>query len=162
MNLLTVAPLIDSRGNTRYFIGAQVDVTGLCKDATGLEGLKKVLDRKKSAKPRDKTMSSNEDAVHVENVDEFQELTEMFNDEEMDVVRKCGGRMHQLQYEESGPTQALHRPRLHVRGPSSESKESRSTLLYNAMGRMKNSSLFQNVGFNLLRCVTLSKFDANI
>ena len=39
MNLLMTAPLLDSKGTTRYFIGAQVDVSGLCKEGTDLPGL---------------------------------------------------------------------------------------------------------------------------
>ena len=146
MNLLTVAPLLDSRGNIRYFIGAQVDVTGLCKDCTDLDSLKTLLDRK-NQKGREKASSPGNGSQPKE-TDEFQELTEMFNDEEMEVVRKCGGRMHQLHYEETA-TQRVQRTRLHVRDPSNESKEAQSTPLYSTVGKGKGSSLFQNVSLLL-------------
>lgn len=45
MNLLMVAPLFDSRGKVRYHIGAQVDVSGLVKEAAGLESLERLVAR---------------------------------------------------------------------------------------------------------------------
>lgn len=43
MNLLLCAPLIDSRGTVRYFLGAQVDVSGLARECAGLDGLKRLV-----------------------------------------------------------------------------------------------------------------------
>ncbi|KAG7149241.1 Phototropin like protein [Verticillium longisporum] len=43
MNLLMMAPLYDSRGTIRYFIGAQVDVSGLVKESSGLDAMKKLM-----------------------------------------------------------------------------------------------------------------------
>jgi hypothetical protein len=37
-----MAPLCDSRGKIRYFIGAQVDVSGLVKECYDLESLKRL------------------------------------------------------------------------------------------------------------------------
>ncbi|KAK8031438.1 hypothetical protein PG990_001172 [Apiospora arundinis] len=45
MNLLMVAPLFDSRGQVRYHIGAQVDVSGLVKESAGLESLERLVAR---------------------------------------------------------------------------------------------------------------------
>jgi hypothetical protein len=39
-NLLMIAPLYDSRGTIRYFMGAQVDVSGLVNEFSDLESLK--------------------------------------------------------------------------------------------------------------------------
>ena len=44
LNLLLVAPLYDNRGAVRYFIGAQIDVTGLMENGRGIESFAKVLD----------------------------------------------------------------------------------------------------------------------
>ncbi|KAL5384133.1 hypothetical protein DPSP01_005607 [Paraphaeosphaeria sporulosa] len=82
MNLLMMAPLLDSRGNLRYFIGAQVDVSGLVKDCTDLDAFQHYLDVKEGRAPPD------------DNKDEFQELSEMFNIQELETVRRCGGNMH--------------------------------------------------------------------
>jgi hypothetical protein len=43
MNLLMIAPLRDSRGTIRYFIGAQVDASGLVKESYDLESLKRQI-----------------------------------------------------------------------------------------------------------------------
>ena len=98
-----VAPLRDSRGKLRYFIGAQVDVSGLAKEATDLEGLQRLI-------------ANQTEGVdgHTEDKDEFQELSEMLNINELDIVRKSGGRMHQEQTVEGDDASGAgwHRPRL--------------------------------------------------
>ena len=43
MNLLMVAPLHDNRGNVKYYIGAQVEVTGLVEDGKGIDGFGRFL-----------------------------------------------------------------------------------------------------------------------
>lgn len=45
MNLLMCTPLFDSKGQVRYQLGAQVDVSGLVKDCSGLESLRRLVDR---------------------------------------------------------------------------------------------------------------------
>lgn len=45
MNLLMCTPLFDSKGQVRYQLGAQVDVSGLAKDCSGLESLRRLVDR---------------------------------------------------------------------------------------------------------------------
>ena len=87
MNLLMIAPLMDSRGNIRYYIGAQVDVSGLIKDCSDLDGLAKMVERE-----QDPQRAAKE--AEAAKKDEFQELSEMFNGAETEVVRKYGGRMH--------------------------------------------------------------------
>lgn len=42
MNLLMCAPLCDSKGKVRYFIGAQIDVSGLVMDDAGMDSMKDV------------------------------------------------------------------------------------------------------------------------
>ena len=106
LNMLMVAPLRDSRGALRYFVGAQVDVSGLAKDCTDLPGLRRMLDRRQH-------VPGEEDEDEDEEKDEFQELSEMFNLAELDIVRKHGGRMHREHVDEKDDTSASwHRPRL--------------------------------------------------
>ncbi|ROW08862.1 hypothetical protein VMCG_02820 [Cytospora schulzeri] len=45
MNLLMCAPLMDSTGTIRYFLGAQIDVSGLAKGCSGLESLRRLVDQ---------------------------------------------------------------------------------------------------------------------
>lgn len=49
LNLLMCAPLFDNRGVVRYFIGAQVDVSGLVEGGKGIESFERLLaeDREK-------------------------------------------------------------------------------------------------------------------
>lgn len=52
MNLLLTAPLYDNRGSVRYFIGAQIDVSGLIDDGRGLDSFAQYLaDRRSNRNP---------------------------------------------------------------------------------------------------------------
>ncbi|KAH7402721.1 hypothetical protein BKA66DRAFT_404020 [Pyrenochaeta sp. MPI-SDFR-AT-0127] len=108
MNLLMMAPLLDSRGNLRYFIGAQIDVSGLVKDSTDLDAFQRMLDQQEGREERD------------EPKDEFQELSEMFNHAELDTVRKFGGNMHREHLEDQDDSNAFNggRPRLLIQDQS--------------------------------------------
>lgn len=101
MNLLMFAPLRDSRGTIRYFIGAQVDVTGLVKECSDLESLKRL------AVAKERGMSLNEEELlHAQALEPdykknpFQELAETMNLQELETVRRWGGRMHRERQEE--------------------------------------------------------------
>ncbi len=112
MNLLMIAPLRDSRGVMRYFIGAQVDVSGLAKECTDLEALQRMLEDKEEG---------NEEE---ERKDELQELSEMFNLAELDIVRRYGGRMHREHVEENDDSNSSwQRPRLLLINPSPEGQD---------------------------------------
>lgn len=99
MNLLMCTPLMDSRGTVRYFLGAQVDVSGLAKECAGLEYLRRHLEGEQEGDDDEETadrspMSQDGKDVEQEAKDEFQELSEMFNFQELDTVRKHGGAMY--------------------------------------------------------------------
>jgi len=112
MNLLMIAPLRDSRGVMRYFIGAQVDVSGLAKECTDLEALQRMLEDKEEG---------NEEE---ERKDELQELSEMFNLAELDIVRRYGGRMHREHVEENDDSNSSwQRPRLLLINPSPDGQD---------------------------------------
>ena len=86
-----IAPLCDSRGKIRYFIGAQVDVSGLVKDCTDMESLQRlVIEQSHAAHDHAPIV---EPGISVKK-DEFQELSEMMNMGELETVRRWGGRMH--------------------------------------------------------------------
>lgn len=106
-----IAPLRDSRGRLRYYIGAQVDVSGLAKECTDLDGLQRMLSKR------------DEDEDEEEKKDDFQELSEMFNLAELDIVKKHGGRLHREHVQEAEDTNASwHRPRLLLKEPSNDGK----------------------------------------
>jgi hypothetical protein len=104
MNLLMCAPLLDSRGNCRYVIGAQVDVSGLCKEGTDLPGLQRLMAKQEAEKRMAKgEYYENEHAAQnddEEDKDTFQALAEMFNETELNMVRQHGGKMHREQIDE--------------------------------------------------------------
>jgi hypothetical protein len=108
MNLLMMAPLLDSRGQLRYFLGAQVDISGLVKDSTELDAFQHMLDKQDGRVPKD------------EPKDELQELSEMFNNSELEIVRKFGGSMHREHVEEQDDgASIMHRPRLLIKDTNS-------------------------------------------
>ncbi|KAK4693603.1 hypothetical protein P7C71_g3830, partial [Lecanoromycetidae sp. Uapishka_2] len=118
--MLMIAPLCDSRGKIRYFIGAQVDVSGLVKDCTDLESLQLLVTRER-ANHDDVYAKDNFDS-HEEAKDDFQDLSEMLNVAELETVRKYGGRMHKEFQEEEGADNAHngtpHMPRLLLQEPT--------------------------------------------
>lgn len=89
-------PLRDQSGKVRYYLGAQLDITGLVNDCTGLATLKKIVER------------NNEHRSHVTNrdvpketiqQDEFEQLSESFNPQELEKLISLR-RRQQLQSEE--------------------------------------------------------------
>lgn len=89
MNLLMTAPLCDSRGNIRYYIGAQVDVSGLVKDCADMESLERLLELQAKGEQIPDHQKPN---PHKN--DELRELSEMLNQNELSTIYKHGGRMH--------------------------------------------------------------------
>ena len=59
MNLLLTAPLYDNRGSVRYFIGAQIDVSGLIEDGRGLDSFAQHLADRRSNRNRDSDQSDD-------------------------------------------------------------------------------------------------------
>lgn len=116
MNLLMIAPLMDSRGNIRYFIGAQVDVSGLIKDCSEMEGLARVVEKEQESKYANQD-DEEEEGHHK---DEFQELSEMFNGSELDTVRRFGGRMHKEYVDDSDRESIRNAPRLVLKDHSQD------------------------------------------
>ena len=142
MNMLMIAPLCDSRGKIRYFIGAQVDVSGLAKDCTDLETLQQLVNLETASQsngPNGRDQSIQQDAK-----DDFQELSEMLNMAELETVRKYGGRMHrEYQDDDTEIRQAPHMPRLLLQDPNT----ARENPAFDQSGRQSGrlSGIYQNV-----------------
>ena len=108
LNLLLCAPLIDSRGKVRYFLGAQVDVSGLANECAGLEGLKELVEAEEhkdsgDVDETDKADKADKATIHKAAKTPAQccrELSEMFDRNELDGVRRHGGIMHQPKAQE--------------------------------------------------------------
>ena len=116
MNLLMIAPLYDSRGAVRYFIGAQVDVSGLAKHMSGLDALQNLVAARESAAAAGDVYDED-----TEEKDEFQELSDMFNMTELETVRRRGGNMHRVPQDEPQDASATnwHKPRILLQDESS-------------------------------------------
>ncbi|KAL2444636.1 hypothetical protein ABEF95_017134 [Exophiala dermatitidis] len=113
VNLLMVAPLADTRGVVRYYIGAQVDVSGLVKDCTEMESLQRLLELR--ARGEDPPLPER---PSPEKNDELRELSEMLNQGELDTIRRHGGKMHrEVTEEEDLESISSHQPRLLLKDP---------------------------------------------
>lgn len=89
-------PLRDQSGKVRYYLGAQLDITDLVNDSTGLATLKKIVERN----DEHRSHVTNQD-VPKENLqrDEFEQLSEAFNPQELEKLITLR-RRQQLQPEE--------------------------------------------------------------
>ncbi|KAA6411941.1 MAG: white collar [Lasallia pustulata] len=88
MNLLMHAPLCDNSGNVRYYLGAQVDVSGVFKDGVGLDSVQRVIEQHN----RQKGGKNGERLSTGEKKTNFQQLSEMFDLEELRTVQDWGDR----------------------------------------------------------------------
>ncbi|MCJ1319682.1 hypothetical protein MMC15_005018 [Xylographa vitiligo] len=84
LNLLMIAPLYDNRGQVRYFIGAQVDVTGLVEDGRGIDSFERLLaeDRAKREAEAELDRKSNGSDEAKKPIEALGELGELLNWEE--------------------------------------------------------------------------------
>lgn len=139
MNLLMIAPLCDSRGQIRYHIGAQVDVSGLVKDCTDLESFQQLVTEYNLQHDNvNGGLESQQDRK-----DEFQELSEMFNMGELETVRKWGGRMHRdYQEEDDDRNGGAPRPRLLLKEPTADTSNVNA---FGSRGNGRLSGIYQNV-----------------
>ena len=112
MNLLMIAPLCDSRGTIRYFIGAQVDVSGLVKECSELESLQRLLELQ--ARGEDIPQPHKPDP---EKNDELRELSEMLNQGELSTIRRFGGRMHREGLDDDADSLTGQGSRLLIKDP---------------------------------------------
>ncbi|KAI4217124.1 MAG: hypothetical protein LQ351_000433 [Letrouitia transgressa] len=138
MNLLMIAPLCDSRGQIRYHIGAQVDVSGLVKDCTDLESFQQLVTEYNLQHDNvNGGLESQQDRK-----DEFQELSEMFNMGELETVRKWGGRMHRdYQEEDDDRNGGAPRPRLLLKEPTADTSNVNA---FGSRGNGRLSGIYQN------------------
>lgn len=94
MNLLMITPLLDGNGKVRYYLGAQIDTSGLLNDFYGFEHLQQYVD-----KPGYEVDGSSDEGPAIDFSENnsksgLQEMSELFNHEELDMIQKNGGRLH--------------------------------------------------------------------
>ena len=89
-------PLRDQSGKVRYYLGAQLDITGLVNDCTGLVTLKKIVERKDEHPSQ---VTDGNSLKEAQQRDEFEQLSEAFNPQELEKLMRLR-RRQQLQSEE--------------------------------------------------------------
>lgn len=93
------SPLYDDKGVIRYFIGAQIDVTGLVIDGLGIESFRALLHNDETKRLEASHDAENNNlqskfSVHhpsnktKESLSKLQELSMMFSQEESDVANR--------------------------------------------------------------------------
>ncbi|KAI9806088.1 MAG: hypothetical protein M1833_004495 [Piccolia ochrophora] len=107
---------LNYRGRLRYFIGAQVDVSGIVKECSDMESFRRLVTKDNVYDDVDGEASQEKDSRK----DELQELSEMLNMQELETVRRWGGRMHREPQEDEldGSSTNWHKPRLLLAEPS--------------------------------------------
>ncbi|CZT14464.1 uncharacterized protein RCC_00441 [Ramularia collo-cygni] len=90
LSLVMNALLVDSQDNLRYYLGAQVDVSGLLKSCAGLQSLTKLVEQENS---------QSDGKSHSA----LKSLSEMLSADELEVIAKHGGSLqkgaeHELQH----------------------------------------------------------------
>jgi hypothetical protein len=149
MNMLMVAPLLDSRGNCRYFIGAQVDVSGLCKDCTDLQGLQRLLEKEdRKANPHNYPEEEEEEEEEEEShKDEFQALAEVLSGPELDIIRRHGGKMHSQHVDDPADIQRhdRDRPRLLLKDQTPTPPDAFRSAFIPDKANGKLEGIYQNV-----------------
>lgn len=142
LNLLMIAPLTDSRGQIRYFIGAQVDVSGVAKDCTDLESLQKLVEEEneRDARPESRKLDDCEPKKP-----EIQQLSEVLNLQELDTVRRFGGWLHRDPEEDESASNGgnWQRPRLMLAEPSPDANRTNQVPSPHVSGKL--SGVYQNV-----------------
>ena len=89
-------PLRDQSGKVRYYLGAQLDITSLVNDCTGLPSLNKIVERDNDHRSQ---VKKGDNPTEILPCDEFEQLSEAFNPQELDRLVSLRQR-RQLQSEE--------------------------------------------------------------
>ncbi|KAI1750089.1 hypothetical protein F4782DRAFT_548907 [Xylaria castorea] len=90
MNLLMITPLYDNRGNIRYHLGAQVDVSGLLKECAGLASLGELVAQKQNQSETATDDERKDTKEPRESRDVLANLAEMFTLSELKIVQASG------------------------------------------------------------------------
>ncbi|KAL8785227.1 MAG: hypothetical protein Q9213_003496 [Squamulea squamosa] len=71
MNLVMTAPLYDNKGVVRYFLGAQVDISGLVEEGRGLDSFECYLEERRRKRSSDQSSYANQ--KHMKALSEFRQ-----------------------------------------------------------------------------------------
>lgn len=154
MNLLMVAPLYDNRGTIRYFIGAQVDISGLIDDGRGLDSFARYLEEKSQQRQRD--IDQAQESVSKKSLRVLNEFGQMLSLEESGVFQSQS-RSNSMQdnasstnYSTRGPPRRRETGIRHARrvlgSEERDEEEDRNSWAFSSMGPSgKLPGVYQNV-----------------
>jgi PAS domain S-box-containing protein len=107
MNLLMIAPLYDNKGVIRYFIGCQIDVSPLIEGGRGIQSFSQLLAQDRAQSRFGKRFRSPKQTLG--------ELTDLFSEEDTDVIRGHITRASISQTVTSVDSERLRRPQSRAR-----------------------------------------------
>lgn len=158
MNLLMVAPLYDNRGTVRYFIGAQVDISGLIEDGRGLDSFARYLEEKSQQRQRDNDQA--QESVSKKSLRVLNEFGQMLSLEESGVFQSHS-RSSSMQdnasstnYSTRGPPRrretGIRQARRVLGNEERDEEEDRNSWAFSSMGPSgKLPGVYQNVRISL-------------
>ncbi|KAM3491375.1 hypothetical protein MY3957_005317 [Beauveria namnaoensis] len=142
MNLVMLAPLYDSRGIIRYFIGAQVDVSGLAMSSYDLGALRGLLEETPDLKADEPLRESQKD--------ETTQLAEILTPNELEVMSTHGGSMHRLplqaenEHQPCEKTQATGTSENNEYEPGHHRRNTKGRVVIRDGGSQENLSTYQD------------------
>lgn len=157
MNLVMTAPLYDNKGTVRYFIGAQVDISGLVEEGRGLDSLERLLNESRRNRNSVRSFANQN---HMKALSEFGEMLSM---EESSIIYEQGrsreGSVNdgdyggsksarRIQQGRRDPNTRLPRRVLGIEDEDEQEKE-RNAWAFNSMGPSgKLPGVYQNVSLS--------------
>jgi hypothetical protein len=99
MNLLMLAPLYDNKGQVRYFLGCQIDVSALVEGGKGMESFANLLARDRSESRFGGRLKDSKRTLG--------ELSAMLNEDETKIIRD---RARSFSEESNNGSIQTHRP----------------------------------------------------
>lgn len=157
MNLLMVAPLYDNRGTIRYFIGAQVDISGLIEDGRGLDSFARYLDEKRQ---RERDNDQAQESAAKKSLRVLNEFGQMLSVDESGQFQphSRGSSIHDnastTNYSTRGPPRrremGVRQARRVLGNEERDEEEERSAWAFSSMGPSgKLPGVYQNVRISL-------------
>lgn len=160
MNLVMTAPLYDNKGVVRYYIGAQVDISGLVEEGRGLDSFERYLAESRRNRNSDQSSYSNQKHMRV-----LSEFSQMLSADESSVFHGQGhsreGSVNESEHGSSRSTRGMQqqgrrdpnaRQRRRVLGSEDEDEQEkeRNAWAFTSLGPSgKLPGVYQNVGLRI-------------
>lgn len=140
-------PLRDQYGKVRYFLGAQLDITGLVLECTELDTLQKLVEQQ-STKPANNGSAPNITEAHQQ--DAFEQLSETFNPRELETLFALRQRQHPESGSKNNQTADFKQQREHNVSLKNSSASLNNIFQLNGQGSAPPLGFYQNVSFMLV------------